>query len=560
MPTIELPGLLPFAAALSLAAATLASEDLACLTAGVLVARGDVSFAAALAGCLSGIVVGDIALMCAGRLLARGVLGSRLGRRLVSEAALARATAWMNERGPGVIALSRCVPGTRLATYVAAGALGVRARTFVAYVTHSALVWVPALIGGSALAGSAAVESGLSSMAIVAAVLVAGSAVGARTAWPSRPAAPRAWRAWRRVCGFARRWTRWEFWPLWLFYPPIAVYIVLLMIRHRSATVFTAANPDIPGGGFVGESKFDILRSLAKADERVARAALIAASPRLEHRVAMTNAFMNRLQLDFPIVLKPDLGQRGSGVSVVRSESEMRTWFERTHGDAIAQEFVDGREFGVFYYRRPGSPRGRILSITEKRFPAVTGDGRRTLEDLILADERAVCLLPLHRRVHRDRLRTVPAAGTRVPLVEIGSHCRGALFLDAAGVATPALEAAIDGIALRTGGFYFGRFDIRTPSVEAMTTRADFRILELNGVTSEATHIYDPRYGVVHAYCVLMAQWRLAFEIGEENRRHGVTPASIAELVALAQRYRQFARPAPATALTPRMTMNEVQP
>ena len=560
VPTLELPAVFPFAAALSLAAATLVSEDLACVAAGVLVARGDISFAAAIAGCLFGIVLGDVALMFAGRLFARCAFGSRLVRRFVSETAVERAAAWMTERGPRVIALSRFVPGTRLATYVAAGALGIRTRVFLVYVTITAVVWVPSIVSASAIAGSAAVASGLSSLTLAALMLAGGAALAAATARLARPAARVAWRAWRRLHGLTRRWTRWEFWPMWLFYPPIVAYVVLLMIKHRSVTVFAAANPDIPGGGFIGESKFDILRSLAKADGRVARAALIAAGARVEHRVAMTRAFMARLQLDFPIVLKPDQGQRGSGVAIVRSNAEMRAWFTTRRGDAIAQEYVGGLEFGIFYYRLPGDAGGRILSITEKRFPAVTGDGRRTLGDLILGDDRAVCLSHLHRRVHRERLHIVPAAGERVPLVDIGSHCRGSLFLDATPLATRTLEAEIDGIAQRAGDFYFGRFDVRTPSIEALTVRGEFRILELNGVTSEATHIYDPRYGVLHAYRVLMAQWRLAFAIGERLRRRGVVPASVRELVALARQYRRVAPTAPTVALKSGLTTNEVQP
>jgi hypothetical protein len=47
---------------LGLALATLASEDLACIAAGLLVAQGAISFPAATAACLAGILVGDLAL------------------------------------------------------------------------------------------------------------------------------------------------------------------------------------------------------------------------------------------------------------------------------------------------------------------------------------------------------------------------------------------------------------------------------------------------------------------------------------------------------------------
>jgi hypothetical protein len=115
----------------------------------------------------------------------------------------------------------------------------------------------------------------------------------------------------------------------------------------------------------------------------------------------------------------------------------------------------------------------------------------------------------------------VPPEGERVRLVEIGSHCRGALFLDGAWAKTAELEEAIDRVSRGFDGFYFGRYDIRTPSVEDFLRGRNFKVVELNGVTSEATHIYDPSNGLLDAYRVVFEQWRLAFEIGAANRARG---------------------------------------
>jgi hypothetical protein len=59
-----------------------------------------------------------------------------------------------------------------------------------------------------------------------------------------------------------------------------------------------------------------------------------------------------------------------------------------------------------------------------------------------------------------------------------------------------------------------------------------FKIVELNGVTSEATHIYDPGNSLWYAYGVLMRQWRIAFEIGSVNRNRGIQPATSRQLLA----------------------------
>ena len=103
----------------------------------------------------------------------------------------------------------------------------------------------------------------------------------------------------------------------------------------------------------------------------------------------------------------------------------------------------------MFYYRRPDEERGRIFSITEKRFPVVTGNGASTLERLILEDERAVCMARFYLKKQSKHLSDVPASGERVQLVELGTHCRGAIFLDGGWARTRELEDAIDEISRR---------------------------------------------------------------------------------------------------------------
>ena len=247
-------------------------------------------------------------------------------------------------------------------------------------------------------------------------------------------------------------------------------------------------------------------------------------------------------QLSYPVVLKPDAGQRGSGVAVVRSSQQMREYLCRTSLPIILQEYVPGREFGVFYVRYPDEKQGRIFSVTEKRMPVVVGDGSRTLEELVLADDRAVCMADFYLRNNSKRAHDVPAAGEKVQLVEIGTHCRGAIFLDGSHTITPVLEETIDRIASTFDGFFFGRFDIRVPTVEDFMSGQNLKVIELNGVTSEATHIYDPNLSLINAYRVLFEQWRIAFEIGHRNRQRGARPSSVMQLLQMIWAYRQLAR------------------
>ena len=59
----------------------------------------------------------------------------------------------------------------------------------------------------------------------------------------------------------------------------------------------------------------------------------------------------------------------------------------------------------------------------------------------------------------------------------------------------------------------------------------DLAVIELNGVTSEATTLYDPSWSVRRAIRLLAEQWSIAFELGAARRRAGVTPMGVAGIV-----------------------------
>jgi hypothetical protein len=249
--------------------------------------------------------------------------------------------------------------------------------------------------------------------------------------------------------------------------------------------------------------------------------------------------------LAFPVVLKPDAGQRGSGVKIARSADDLRAWFDRVRVDAVVQEHASGVEFGVFYYREPDQDRGRLFSITRKVFPEVVGDGVRRLEDLILADERATCMARLYLEGNAQRLWDVPAAGERVRLTDIGNHCRGTLFFDGTDLRTPAMEDAFDRLSKSVPGFFFGRYDVFVPSAQDLQQGRNLKVIELNGATAEATSIYDPRHGLLDAYRVLFEQWRILFRIADENRKRGAPVVPWPELVRQLGEYRRMARSHP---------------
>ena len=500
--------------------ATFVSEDAACLGAGALAAKGEISFEFGVAACFSGILVGDVLLYWVGRVFGARLLAFRFVNRFVTPQALARGSRWLEKRGPSAVFISRFVTGLRLPTYIAAGFLKTDFRKFLLYFILAASVWTPILVGSVSLSGELFRGSVLVAAFCVFVMIRIGMKLG-------------SWRSRQITIGKLKRIVRWEFWPLEVFYFPVVCYVLLLALRHRSLTIFTCANPAIPSGGFVGESKDEIYSLLAASGpnrEFLLRHRVIRGDLRLGEKLEQSEKFMKSNSLSFPVILKPDAGERGKGVAIIGSYAELERSLADVDRDQIIQEFFDGDEVSIFYYRYPNSMKGEIFSITEKFFPAVIGNGLSSLEELILSDDRAICVAEKYFEENRAQLDRVPLMGETVPIIRIGTHSRGAIFLDGGHLRTPELEDAIDAICRRVEGFNFGRFDIRFSSIDEFRSGAGFKIIELNGVTSESTNIYDPRYSLLDAYRILFAQWRIAFEIGAENKRRGAEETSLRSL------------------------------
>lgn len=514
---------------------TFLSEDLACLAAGLLVAQGVCSFWTATLACLLGIFLGDLGLFLVGRYLGEPAIRKAPLRWLISEKQVRRSRRLFERRGGVIVLGARFAPGSRLPIYVAAGMLGLPLRRFCWYFGLGALLWTPALVGLATLFGDAMISAYQAYGLWALPSLFAGGLV--LLALTRYLPLFFTWKGRRMLFSQWQRLTRWEFWPWWLIYLPVFGWLLWLgLVRHRRPLAFTAANPAMPHGGVVGESKAAILNGLKDVGNPLLPWKSLPAARSLEHWHETVAAFAG--EQGWPLVVKPDVGERGMGVSICRDLAQAHEALAAAKGDQILQKFSPGAEYGVFYYRLPGEARGQVLGIVEKRFTGVVGDGRRTLERLILADGRAVCHAKYFFDQYADRLFEVPPAGERILLAELGTHSRGALFLDASHLITDKLEAEIDRISQSYAGFYFGRYDLRCKDETSLREGRGLAIVELNGVTSESTWMYDPRYGLTTAWRMLFRQWELAYAIGAANAQAGARVSTLRELWREVRRHR----------------------
>jgi membrane protein DedA with SNARE-associated domain len=512
------------------------SEDAAAVSSALLVLGGPVAWPVGFASCFLGIWVGDLGIYSATRWGGKPFLrGAWLARRTKART-LGRLEEKFRRNATATLFASRFLPGTRVATSIAAGLSSISFGRFAAVTGFAVLVWVAAIFGLTRSFGAQAlVWLGFAENKIAAAVFTALVVLAVMLLAKRLESRAQCWRVARL------RVLHWEFWPGWLFYLPVGAYYAWLAVRFRSFSLPSAANPGIPTGGLVGESKYAILDALRRLDPGFVADAYPINGRTATDRMLSLHRTLCEESITLPFILKPDVGQRGAGVKLIRSLRAALQYLEQVEAPVIVQRYAAGpHEVGVFYYRFPNEAQGRIFAITEKIFPCLTGDGKRTVEELITADPRASIIAKRYLQRFAHRRSEVLAAGEELKLVESGNHAQGCIFRDGRRLWTPELEEAIDRLS-RIPGFFVGRYDIRYSSEKDLQHGRNLQVVELNGAASEATNIYDARNSLGVAYRTLFEQWRLVFRIGAANRARGIAPCSLATL---GREWRKYCRAA----------------
>lgn len=338
-----------------------------------------------------------------------------------------------------------------------------------------------------------------------------------------------------------KRWTTWEFLPAWLANMPVYGFYGWFAARARHLFFFSNVNPAIPLGGALGESKFAILDLLPS---EVRPVSLFVPAHRSFEAV---EAGLQRSGLKYPIIAKPDVGERGFLVRKIDSREALQQHLALFPVPFILQEFLNmPLELSLLFHRFPESGKVQITSICLKEFLHVRGDGRRTVAELMADDVRAGQQLKRFRHEHADLLAHVPADGESLLLEPIGNHCRGTKFLDGNDLLDATLQDSINRICSRLKGIHYGRFDLKCDSLDALR-RGDFKVMELNGVLGEPAHVYDPRVGMWRAYGEFYRHWRLLYQLHRAQSQQGVHPTPHREGIRLVQNYfrykKQFQNP-----------------
>ncbi|MEZ8826164.1 D-alanine--D-alanine ligase [Vibrio amylolyticus] len=343
-----------------------------------------------------------------------------------------------------------------------------------------------------------------------------------------------------------------EFLPSWIFYTPVLLQSLFLGAKHWDIRLPLIANPSIKLSGMVGESKSDIL-SLAgkKASQWISPfITLTKTDDQTLHLLDKAIDEMNKKHLTFPIVAKPDLGCRGAGVKLLHNPEQLKDYiasFPKNARFLLQEKAPYQAEAGVFYIRYPGQEKGQIISITLKYAPSVVGDGMRTLQELIEHCPRAGQLSHLYLPRHQDKLDWIPKSGEEFQLAFAGSHSRGSIFRNGNQYISAQLTEKLDEIFDDLEGFHYGRLDIKFNDMEQFMSGEKFTILEINGASSEAAHIWDRNTPLKEIFSTLLQQYRILFDIGAQQKRLGHVTPSIASLLSAWREEKRLTEQYPAT-------------
>jgi hypothetical protein len=313
----------------------------------------------------------------------------------------------------------------------------------------------------------------------------------------------------------------WEYWPMWLVYLPVSFYYIYLSIKAKSFFFFSAANPSIETGGMFFESKWDIFKLIP---QKYFPTTILVAPRQTKQNVLQQ---MQTANLSYPIIAKPDRGERGWCVQKINNDTELQQYLTKFNFPFLIQAYVNyGVELSVFYYRNPNEANGILTSVTLKKLLTVTGNGTATIKGLIMQNDRAFLKYEALQQNTKIDFDKILKNGEEQVLVPYGNHVLGAMFLNYNHIIDASLTAVFDTMSKEIDGFYFGRYDLRCNSIEDLKNGTNFLIVELNGSGAEPSHIYDPNFSYFKAQQVIAQHYNLMYKAAIANNKKGIPSMS----------------------------------
>lgn len=320
---------------------------------------------------------------------------------------------------------------------------------------------------------------------------------------------------------------KWEFWPQWLVHFPTATFYLLMGLRARNFLFFTNISNDYKDCNIENSSKHFVYSKLQQA--YYPKTHLIKQD---DKRNISLSSFED---LTYPIIAKPNIGKRGLAASILYDDVQLRSYSINANYDFLIQEYIDhSNECGIFYIRMPEDKKGRITSIGIKKLVAVTGDGKSSLQELLTQTD--ITLSPANTiRKQYDLKKTILNKGEELVIEPIGSHNRGTMISSGDQLITEKLlqviEDSLEGLEL-----YYGRLDIKYQNWEDLL-KGNFKIIEVNTITSEPLSIYDHSIPMFKKYKIFYGHIKSMYQISQQLKKKGRKRLRITEFIKYIKSY-----------------------
>ena len=220
-------------------------------------------------------------------------------------------------------------------------------------------------------------------------------------------------------------------------------------------------------------------------------------------------AYEAGLALGFPLVLKPGGGTKGIGVTTgITTAAALREAIEQVErspyarSGLVVERFVTGDDYRVL------ATDERVLSVVHRQRASVVGDGRHTIEELVIAANALrrrnpnLGKLPIALHTRTDNLlrsqgfssRSVPAAGQRVWLSEVANLSQGGESYEVTDSTHESILALAVKAVQAIPGLRYAGLDILLADHTAPADAQELTIVEVNSVPMLNMHHF-PMYG-----------------------------------------------------------------
>lgn len=318
---------------------------------------------------------------------------------------------------------------------------------------------------------------------------------------------------------FLHKITDWEAWPFQLIYAPLIPFWIGYIIRGRAVWFFSPSNPKLTFGGMEGEPKREMYDLLP--DHLYPTTFNVLPSESFEKVLQKLSASA----ITYPIIVKPEIGGQGILFRKLDTEDSLKHYHSLVPVEYIIQRMVNYPiEVSIFHIRHPQEKKGMITGFLHKIPLQVLGDGKHTLRQLVMLNDKAVKRVNDLRSRHAESWETVIPKDEKYILSYAANHNRGARFIDLKDEINDELVKVFDQLSIRINDFFYGRYDIMCNSIEELKQGKNYTILEYNGCGAEPNHFYDTGYSLLGAYREILKHWKMLYTISRYNALQGVKP------------------------------------